>query len=133
MMDHVLMVQQIKKHNMTQKPIHNKKGFLLIEMLVAIFVFSIVMFMSIGAVLTLVDANKKNQSTKSIINNMTLVINGIAKSLVISDKFYCGDAPGSYPGNDPADFTGEFADCPNTETPSNSITFRSSEDRNNDG
>lgn len=118
----------------TQRIHKDQGGFLLIEMLVAVFIFSIVMFISLGAVLTLIDANRKNQSTKSVINNLTLVVNSIAKNLAISSKYYCGDAAISYPGgpNDLTAFTGVEADCP-AETPSNSITFLSTEDRNGNG
>jgi len=113
-------------------------GFLLVEMLVAVFIFSIVMFVSLGAVLTLVDTNKKNQSIKSVVNNLTLVMNGIAKNLAVSTKYYCGEADAEYPGNDPKDYsgsdtggTGGSADC--QTRPESAITFTFNEDANGDG
>jgi type II secretory pathway pseudopilin PulG len=68
-----------------------KEGFLLIEMLVAVFIFTIVMLLSVTAVLSILDANRKNQSMKSVINNLNLVINGMAKNIAVSTSYYCGD------------------------------------------
>lgn len=76
----------------------NKKGFTLVEMLVAVFLFTIVMLVSITAVLALIDVNKKNQSTQAVVNNLTLVVNSIVKSMAVSMGYYCGPAPATYNG-----------------------------------
>ncbi len=112
-----------------KKNIKKNQGFLLIEMLVAVFIFSIVMFISLGAVLTLVDVNRKNQSTKSVINNLTLVVNGMVKNIAVSTGYYCGIAPTSGGGA----YNGTGKDCTNINDALGSITFTSNEDSNNNG
>ena len=92
----------------------NQGGFTLIEMLVAVFLFTIVMLVSMTSVLALIDANKKNQSTLSIVNNLTLVVNSIVKSIAVSKGYYCGNAAAAYNGT-------VGSDCPTT--PGESITF----------
>ena len=92
----------------------NQGGFTLIEMLVAVFLFTIVMLVSMTSVLALIDANKKNQSTLSIVNNLTLVVNSIVKSIAVSKGYYCGNAAATYDGT-------AGLDC--ATTPGESITF----------
>ncbi len=104
------------------KQTSNKKGFLLIEMLVAVFIFTIVMLLSITAVLAILDANRKNQSMKSVINNLNLVVNSMAKNIAVSKFYYCDDDPGL---NYPTGYDG--GDCPHEEglppEPGETITF----------
>lgn len=115
-----------------------KNGFLLIEMLVAVSIFTIVMLISITAVLSILDVNKKNQSMKSVINNLNLVINGMAKNITVSKGYFCGLADGLYPnGNNPNDYIGANADCnenaeQNTD-PGKEITMLSNKDVDGDG
>lgn len=47
-----------------------QKGFTLVEMIVAIFVFSVVMVISTGALVSIIGANRKAQSVKSVMNNV---------------------------------------------------------------
>ena len=49
----------------------NKKGFTLIELMVSITIFSIVMLISVGALLSIIDANRKDQSLKSVMKTAT--------------------------------------------------------------
>ncbi|MFO0718473.1 MAG: type II secretion system protein [Candidatus Paceibacterota bacterium] len=117
---------------------NKKNGFLLIEMLVAVSIFTIVMLISITAVLSILDVNKKNQSMKSVINNLNLVINGMAKNMTVSKGYFCGIADSLYPnGNNPGDYIGENADCnqnagQNTD-PGKEITMLSNKDLDGDG
>lgn len=67
-------------------------------MLVAVFLFTIVMLVSMTSVLALIDTNKKNQSTISVVNNLTLVVNSIVKSIAVSKGYFCGNAAASYDG-----------------------------------
>lgn len=109
-----------------KKDMRSKGGFLLVEMLVAVFLFSIVMFVSLGAVLTLVDANRKNQNTKSVVNNLTLVINSMVKTIAVSTGYYCGEANNGYDGS-------STNDCPTQGEAEDAITFLFNEDGNNNG
>ncbi len=129
----------MKTDNKFFKKNSNRSGFLLVEMLVAVFLFTIVMLVSLTAVLALVDANKKNQNIKSVVNNLTLVVNGIVKNIAVSTKYYCGAvSQNTYLAGD---YTPDDSDCTafvdsggNIQDPAQSeIAFTFNEDTNNDG
>jgi prepilin-type N-terminal cleavage/methylation domain-containing protein len=71
----------------------NKKnnGFTLIEMMVAIAVFSIVMVMAMGALLNVIDSNNKARSIKTAINNISFALEGISKDVRMGTDYACGD------------------------------------------
>ena len=64
---------------------HNKikktKGFTLIEMLVAVFVFSIVMTISVGAIFSIVSANKTSQALKSALDNLSSALDTMSRDI----------------------------------------------------
>lgn len=70
---------------------NRKKGFTLIEMLVATALFSIVMTISVGSLLSLVDANKKAQSITSVMNNLNFALENISRNMRLGTAFDCGD------------------------------------------
>lgn len=105
------------------KQIFNKKsdgknrGFLLVELIVALFIFSLVMTISIGSIVNLLDANRKTQSLKSVMNNLNLVLDTMTKAIAVGSKYHCG--PAGAPDN-----------CPVGDT---QMTFESNEDIDGDG
>jgi prepilin-type N-terminal cleavage/methylation domain-containing protein len=62
-------------------------GFTLIEMLVSIALFAIVMVICVGALLSLVGANKKAQALESTINNLNVSIDGMVRNLRQGNHF----------------------------------------------
>ncbi len=52
----------------------SQRGFTLIEMIVAVAVFSIVMVVGAGALLSIVDANRRGQAQQTVINNLNFAI-----------------------------------------------------------
>ena len=77
-----------KKKQKTQQ----KAGFSLIELLVAVTLFVIVMTVSVGTLLALVDANRKAQSLKSVINNLNFALETISRTIRTGDTYYCTTA-----------------------------------------
>ena len=81
--------------------IKNKNsGFTLVELMVAIAVFSIVMVMAMGALLNVIDANNKAQSIKTAIDNISFALEGISKDMRMGTEYSCfngisfvGDCP----------------------------------------
>jgi len=53
---------------------HTQKGFTLIEMLVSIALFSIVLVIILGAMLTIINVNRRAQALASVINNFNASI-----------------------------------------------------------
>jgi len=71
-------------------PSHSKtKGFTLIEMVVAIAIFTAVALVAVGALLKVMDANQKAQTLKSAINNMNFAMDSITREMRVGTNYYC--------------------------------------------
>ena len=77
-------------------PIGRQGGFTLIEMLVSVALFAIVMVVCVGALLSLVGANKKAQALQATINNLNISVDGITRNLRQGNHFVVTstDCPG---------------------------------------
>jgi len=69
---------------------HKHRGFTLIEMLVAVSLFTVVMTISVGALLSFVDANKKAQALQSVMNNLNIAIGGMVRNVRMGSNYHCG-------------------------------------------
>lgn len=58
-----------------------KGGFTLVEMLVSVAIFSIVVLISLGAILTILDANRKARTLTEVMNNLNFSIEMITRSI----------------------------------------------------
>ncbi len=67
----------------------NKKGFTLVETMVAIAVFSLVMVAAMSALLNVIDANNKAKSIKTAINNISFALEGISKDMRMGTDYSC--------------------------------------------
>ncbi len=85
------------------------------EVIVAIFLFSLVMTIGMGSIITLLNANRKTQSIKSVMNNLNLALDSMTKVIAVGKDYHCG---GSGNLNTPLD-------CQNGAT---QMTFESNED-----
>jgi type II secretory pathway pseudopilin PulG len=83
----------IKKHRK-----NSSQGYMLIEILVSLVIFSIVVVISSSAILAIVEANTKSQTTKSVMDNLSVAIENMSRTMRIGTEFKCisghGD-PGS--------------------------------------
>ncbi len=68
-----------------------KRGFSLIEMMVAVALFSIVMIVSSTALLALVDASRKAQALQSVMNNLNTALDGMVRAMRMGATFHCGN------------------------------------------
>jgi prepilin-type N-terminal cleavage/methylation domain-containing protein len=78
------------------------KGFTLIEMLVSIAIFSIVMVMALGALLALSTADRKAETLKSGIDNLTFALDSMSRAIRTGQNFDCGNQASTAPTNCPA-------------------------------
>lgn len=97
----------------------NNRGFLLAELIVAVFLFSLFATVSIGSIINLLDANRKTQSLKSITNNLNQALDSMTKEMAVGKKYDCRYVDGG--------------DCPFSTGGGSSITFLSNEDVDGDG
>ena len=65
------------------------KGFTLVEMLVSIAVFMSVMVVAVSSLLSIIDANKKAQNIKSVIDNVTFAVESISRDMRVGTNYQC--------------------------------------------
>jgi len=69
-----------------------KPGFTLIEMMVAVTLFAIVMMVGVGALLSLVEANKRAQAINSVMNNLNVAVESMARSVRVGTTYHCEES-----------------------------------------
>lgn len=74
----------------------SKKGFTLIEMMVAVALFAIVMLVAGATLLSLVYANRKAEALQSVINNLNVSLDDMVRNLREGSNYRCGGEASSY-------------------------------------
>ena len=97
----------------THTPKSLVSGFTLIEIMVAVSIFAMVMVVAVGAVLSIVAANKKAQALNSVITNLNFALEGMMRDLRTGYDYDCGV------------LTTELDDCP--DFPGDAVKFTSSQ------
>lgn len=80
----------------------------MVELLVAISLFTVIAFFSLGALLSIYDANKKSQTSKTVVDNLNLAVENMTRTIRFGSSYHCtntGDlsAPRDCNGNPPTD------------------------------
>ncbi len=73
---------------------NSQAGFTLVEMIVSVGLFGVVMLVSVTALVALIDANRKAQALQSVINNLSIAIDGISRSMREGGNYRCGSVDG---------------------------------------
>lgn len=60
---------------------YKRGGFTLIEMLMSVALFSIVLVIIMGSIITIIDVNRKAQSLTSIMNNMNFALESLTRTI----------------------------------------------------
>ncbi len=82
-------------YKQNQKP-NTQKAFTLIEIMVAVSIFAMVMVVAIGAVLSIVSANKKAQAVNTVLTNLNFSLEAMLRDLRTGYDYSCagvGDCP----------------------------------------
>lgn len=79
--------------DMRKKLQQRERGFTIVEMIVAVGLFAVVMMVSIGALLSLVEANRRAQALQSVMNNLNVAVDGMVRSVREGSGYYCGGIP----------------------------------------
>lgn len=80
---------------------HKKqKGFTLVELLVSMGLFSIVMMISIGTLLSIVDANRKARSLIAVTTEMNFLFDSMMRTIRTGYEYRCGIAGSDCPNGD---------------------------------
>lgn len=83
-------------------------GFSLVEMMVAVSLFTIVAMVAISALLSVNDANRKAQTMRAIIDNLNFAVENMARNLRVGMTYHCAVGSTIDPGN-----ATTLLDCPN--------------------
>ncbi|MGB8815633.1 MAG: type II secretion system protein [Minisyncoccia bacterium] len=67
-----------------------KKGFTLVEMLVAIAVFMMVVTVAMSALMSIINANRKARAIQSVVSNVNFVVESISRDIRMGSGYYCG-------------------------------------------
>lgn len=67
------------------------RGFTLVEMLVSVAIFTVIIMVSVNTLLAMVDANKKAQSLRSVMNNLNAAVENMSRSIRVGRTYHCGD------------------------------------------
>jgi prepilin-type N-terminal cleavage/methylation domain-containing protein len=74
---------------LSQKHKRIARGFSLIELMVALTIFSIVMTVAVGTLLVLIDANAKAQALSSAMTNLSFAIDSMTRNIRTGRDYYC--------------------------------------------
>lgn len=88
--------------------------------MVAISLFAMVMLVAVGALLSLVDANRKARALESVMNNLNIAIDGMVRSMRMGNTFNCNaeGIPNPTTGGDCPDGEGMVSFAPFGADPS---------------
>ena len=75
---------------MKHKILNSQKGFTLAELLVAVSLFVIVVGISLGALISIFDANNRARATKTVVDNLNLSIENLVRTVRFGEYYYCG-------------------------------------------
>jgi len=67
----------------------NNKGFTLIETLVSLALFSIVLVITGGVIVSIIQVNKKNQAVSSVVNNLNYSIDSMIRDIKTGYLYKC--------------------------------------------
>ncbi len=88
-----------------------KAGFTLVEMIIAFGVFAVVMVIAVGSLISLVEANHKAQTLKTVVNNLHFALENMSRNIRTGSRYHCGSGSILVP-----------TDCPTT--PKSELVFR---------
>lgn len=77
-----------KKQEFCQKQ-NYLTGFTLVEMIVSLGLFTVILFISMQALLSMVDANRKTQSLRVTMDNLNLSLEEIARNIMQGNAYRC--------------------------------------------
>lgn len=67
-----------------------KKGFSLIEVLVSLSIFTVVVTISVGSLLVLIDANARARNMQEVMTNITYTLDSMTRDIRTGSDYYCG-------------------------------------------
>lgn len=82
-------MEHITRNMQHENGLKANRGFTLIEIMVAVGLFSVVMTISVGSLLSLVEADRKAQALKSVMNNLNFALENISRNVRVGSNYHC--------------------------------------------
>ena len=74
---------------------NRKTGFTLVELMVSLTIFSIVMLVSVGTLLIMIDINAKAQALYSATTNLSFALDSMTREIRTGKDYYCKTSDGT--------------------------------------
>ncbi len=124
-MKYILILKNLYQDNFHKKRLPSKqRAFTLIEMLVAVGLFSIVMLVAVSAILSIIGNNRKAQGINNVVNNLNFAIESMVRDMKTGYLYKCSgtfpisqDTNGLCPDSTPKDSIEFFSTLSGTPTP----------------
>lgn len=71
-----------------------QRGFTLIELMVSVAIFSVVMVIGLGALLSIVNADRKANAAASVMNNINFAVESMGRNIRTGYNYHCGSSTG---------------------------------------
>lgn len=68
------------------------RGFTLVEMMVSVAIFTVVMTIALGALLSMSESDRKAQTLKAVINNLNFSLDSMSRSIRTGTNYHCGSS-----------------------------------------
>lgn len=88
----------------------SSRGFSLVEMVVSVGLFAVIMLVAMGALLSLVEANRKSRVLESVMNNLNISLDSMVRAARMGSNYVCNDDA------IPLNYATNGADCATGET-----------------
>lgn len=82
----------MKTHTLSPRTKNTISGFSLIEVLVALSIFTVVMIISVGSLMVLISANSRAQNSQAAITNVSYMLDSMTREIRTGTDYYCGSA-----------------------------------------
>jgi len=77
----------LQKHTTKHR---SHKAFTLVELMISVGVFLVVMTISLGSIISILDAGRKARSLKAVMTNLNFAVEVISREVKFGRNYYCG-------------------------------------------
>lgn len=73
----------------------SEKGFTLVELMVSVTLFTSIMVISMGSILSVIDANRKAKNLRSVMDNLSYTLESMTRTMRFGSSYHCNVGYGS--------------------------------------
>ncbi len=99
-----------------------KKGYSLVELIVAIAIFTIVMTIAMGSILSIFDANKKSKTEQVVMDNLNQAVEAMTRAIRFGTIYHCDITTGTL--TSPQDCSGGATSIAVTDSTGRLIVYK---------